>query len=236
MRALLLAVMVLFVASAASARRKAKEPAVDAATDSVNRALAVVIANSLDPILTNISNNGVPVMRSEVGRYIAEILDGKEPGMSLDEAKAHVDSVLQSKIRHIPDTVPTEPERAFVARAAAREGAVTTPSGLVFEVIVEGEGVHPAANDTVTASYQGRFSDGTLFDDTGAEKITFVTGNELPGIDEALRMMKPGGTYRITIPSELAYGERGIPGIIPGNAALEFVITVDSVTPSSVKP
>ena len=197
-------------------------------TDSLNKSVAVVISASLDPIIQNLQSTGIPLDKAEVGRYIADILSGKNFGITPTEANAYVESTIRRNT-----SLPIESQNEFVRKAAAEPGAITTPSGLVFQVLVEGEGAHPTIDDQVYVRYVGRFSDGSVFDDTENETVTFDLQNEIPGFVEGLKMMKPGGTYRLVVPSGLAYGEEGIPGIIPGNAALDFTVTLDSVKPSA---
>ena len=201
-------------------------------TDSVNRAVAVVMAGSLTPIINNLQSAGLPVTPERVGYFLAQTLAGKDSGMTVADANAYVDSLLRGGAPQVPDTVSTQSQAEFLADMAKLPGAIVTPSGLVFQVMVEGEGVSPTFTDRVNVKYVGRFSDGTVFDDTGDEVVTFDLGSEIPGFVEGLRMMKPGGTYRLAVPAELAYGKEGIPGIIPGNAALEFIVTLESVTPA----
>lgn len=236
--ALLAATAILFVATAVARTPKQKQAETAPSgtgvenVDSLNSAVATVMASSLSPIISNLKDAGLDVDAEKIGRYISYILSGNTPIMESTQANAYVDSLLHLNMRNAADTVPEAGQRAFLEKAAARPGAVVTPSGLVFEVLVEGEGISPAADDRVAVQYQGRFSDGSLFDDTGSDKVVFNLDTEIPGFVEGLRMMKPGGTYRLTIPAGLAYGREGIPGIIPGNAALEFTVTLDSILPA----
>lgn len=197
-------------------------------TDSLNRAVAVVIAGSLDPVIANLQANGLPVDRADVGRYVAEIMGGKDFGLTVTDANAYVETLIRQNTSLSPES-----QQAFVEKAAAQPGAITTPSGLVFNVVVEGEGVHPTLDDQVFVKYIGRFYDGTVFDDTGDETVTFDLHSEIPGFVEGLQLMKPGGTYRLVIPASLAYGAEGIPGIIPGNAALDFTVTLEAIKAGS---
>ncbi len=71
--------------------------------------------------------------------------------------------------------------------------------------------------------YTGRFYDGVEFDRTDSP-VTFAVADLTPGFSIGLTMMRPGGRYRLAIPSSLAYGPQGIPGAIPGNAALDFTV------------
>ncbi len=95
--------------------------------------------------------------------------------------------------------------------------------GSAFEVVTEGEGNMPQSGDKVTITYAGRLADGTMFD-RSEQPVEFDVDRLVPGFTEGLKMMKPGGVYRIYIPASLGYGAEGIPGAIPGNAALVFDI------------
>jgi FKBP-type peptidyl-prolyl cis-trans isomerase len=110
---------------------------------------------------------------------------------------------------------------AFLAANARKEGVITLPSGLQYRVITEGTGPSPKATDTVSARYRGTFIDGKMFDESGAEAISFPVGGVIAGWTEALQLMKVGSKWQLFIPGELAYGEAGRPGI-PPNATLLF--------------
>ena len=198
-------------------------------TDKVNRAVATVMAANLDEVLTDLAGSKVPVNRSEVGRYVAEILSGKDLGISRLESNMYIDNIIRSNMPARPDTVTVESQQIFIDGAASQPGSMRMPSGLVFTVLTEGEGVNPGPNDKVKVNYVAKLSDGSVFDDTEGEAIEFDVPMVIPGFSEGLQMMKPGGTYRIVIPAELGYGTRGIPGIIPGNAALDFTVKLEGI-------
>lgn len=100
----------------------------------------------------------------------------------------------------------------------------TTASGLQYEVLTEGTGPSPAKTDTVAVHYEGRLIDGTVFDSSIArgQPAVFQLDQVIPGWTEGVQLMKTGGKYRFTIPSELGYGARGAGGVIPPNAVLVF--------------
>lgn len=118
---------------------------------------------------------------------------------------------------------------AFLAEQAARDGVQKLPSGLLFEVITEGEGDYPTVDDTVEVRYTGRLANGDVFDSTKENSVKFPVGRLIPGFTEGLTHMRPGGTYRLFIPSELGYGDRGAGDDIPGGAALDFTVTLIDV-------
>lgn len=105
------------------------------------------------------------------------------------------------------------------------EGA-TTDSGLLHEVVEEGDGPVPGPFETVTVHYAGWLTDGTLFDSSYArgKPISFPLNRVIAGWGEGLQLMKTGGTSRFVIPPELGYGSRGAPPAIGPNATLVFQV------------
>lgn len=113
---------------------------------------------------------------------------------------------------------------AFLEQNAQRDGVMVTDSGLQYEVLEEGDGgASPAETDTVLAHYEGRLSNGEVFDSSIArgEPTEFALNQVIPGWTEGLQLMEVGDKYRFYIPSNLAYGPNG-QGPIPPFAALVF--------------
>lgn len=121
---------------------------------------------------------------------------------------------------------------AFLTDNKKKEGVITLPSGLQYKVIKPGAGDLPKATDTVTTHYRGTLLDGTEFDSSlkKNEPQTFPVTGVIKGWQEALQLMKAGSKWQLFIPGELAYGERGRPGI-PPNATLIFEIELISIKP-----
>lgn len=127
----------------------------------------------------------------------------------------------------VVETTVEDPGEAYLKVNGAREGVVTRPSGLQAEVIKRTEGARPTANSTVTIAYEGRLIDGTVFDKS--DNASFPVNAVIPGFAEGLQLMTLGSTWRLYIPSELGYGQRGVPGVIPPNAVLIFDITLNKI-------
>lgn len=124
-----------------------------------------------------------------------------------------------------------EASQLFLAENGAREGVVTTESGLQYEVIEAGEGAMPGPADTVEVHYRGTLVDGTEFDSSygRGQTVTFGVGQVIAGWTEALQLMPVGSKYKLFIPSELAYGAGGAGQLIGPNAALIFEVELVSI-------
>jgi FKBP-type peptidyl-prolyl cis-trans isomerase len=129
---------------------------------------------------------------------------------------------------------------AFLAKNKTEPGVVTLLDGLQYKVITNGNGAIPAPTDEVTVHYRGTYIDGTEFDNSYKRGIPrhFTLGNAiLPGWTEALMRMKVGSKWRLFLPPELAYGERGRPGIQPNSVLifeLELVSTFHRAPPPPI--
>jgi FKBP-type peptidyl-prolyl cis-trans isomerase FklB len=124
--------------------------------------------------------------------------------------------------------------KAFLAENAEKEGVRTLPSGLQYQVLSEGEGDPPAATDTVTVHYRGTLIDGSEFDSSygRGEPATFPLDRVIRGWTEGLQLMRPGAKYRLFIPPDLAYGERGGGPKIGPHSALVFEVELLAVQPA----
>jgi len=151
------------------------------------------------------------VQPRDVSDQVQELIGYRRAELAMDEKRASV---------------------AFLEVARRQNGAERTPSGLVFESLVEGDGDPPGLSDRVRVGYVGTRRDGTSFDST-VEKgpVIFALTAVVPCWAEALRRMRPGGKAHITCPSDLAYGDRGIPGRILPGAAIGFEIELLEVLP-----
>ena len=111
-------------------------------------------------------------------------------------------------------------------------GSVTTASGLRVETLSPGNGPRPRVGDGVLVTYEGRLTNGTMFD-SSTQPVPMTVGELIPGFDEGLTMMSKGGRYRLHIPAALGYGAEGAGGVIPPNADLIFDVTLVDVAAAS---
>jgi len=125
----------------------------------------------------------------------------------------------------------------YLAANKAKEGVIVTASGLQYNVVKEGTGAKPVAEDTVKVHYKGTKIDGTVFDDsnTRGEPATFGVTQVIPGWSEVLQLMKEGATYHVVIPPSLAYGEQGVPPMIEPNSVLVFEVDFLSIEKAPAK-
>jgi FKBP-type peptidyl-prolyl cis-trans isomerase FkpA len=119
-----------------------------------------------------------------------------------------------------------EEEKPFVAKAAAEKGAQKTASGLVYIELKAGTGKQPTADDVVKVNYEGKLTDGKVFDSSYQRKepIEFPLKGVIPCWTEGVQKMKVGGKARLVCPSDIAYGDEGRPPVIPSGATLDFTV------------
>jgi FKBP-type peptidyl-prolyl cis-trans isomerase FkpA len=114
--------------------------------------------------------------------------------------------------------------KAAVDAAAKEPGAQQLASGIVIKSLRPGTGASPTASDTVKVHYEGRLTDGTVFDSSYKrnEPTEFPLSGVVPCWTEGLQQMKIGEKAQLTCPSDRAYGDQGRPPTIPGGATLVF--------------
>lgn len=162
---------------------------------------------------------------------VAAVFDGAPLKMSYEEAKAEIqvyftelEKKQQKAAAELGDQNKALGEK-FLMENGKRVEVLTTPSGLQYEVLKEGDGPKPTAADRVEVHYTGKLIDGTVFDSSEERGVpaTFGVTQVIPGWVEALQLMKAGSKWRLFIPSNLAYGPNGAPGSPIGpNATLIF--------------
>lgn len=202
------------------------------AVDSVSVAVGTVLGDYIGETLSRMRSLGIAVDNDVFVRTMEAMLRGQSTAFSVAEANDWLDRyIAATRPDELPDSFTPESQQAFLDSVAAMPGAVAYPDGLVMIVELEGEGPMPVDSDSVRVLYTGRFADGTVFDSTSSPIILPVEGLA-PGFAEGLKQMRPGGRYRIVMPHTLAYGPQGIPGAIPGNAALDFTVDLIEVNPA----
>ncbi len=149
----------------------------------------------------------------------------QELAETMGEFQQVVQKAQQEKLAEIGAENAAEGE-VFLAENKEREGVVTTASGLQYEILEAGDGAKPLASDRVTVHYRGTLVDGTEFDSSikRGQPATFPLAGVIPGWTEALQLMPVGSKWKIYLPANLAYGERGSPPSIGPNSTLVFEV------------
>ena len=157
---------------------------------------------------------------------VADVLAGSDSRVSAAEAQNALQALLdEQKKREEEKALATAEEgAAYLAKNAEREEVTVLESGLQYEVLAMGEGDKPAVTDQVTTHYEGRLIDGTVFDSSyqRGQPATFPLNGVISGWTEGLQLMPTGSKWRLYLPPELAYGDRGAPPSIPPKSTLVF--------------
>lgn len=166
----------------------------------------------------------------DFAQSIKDALAGKTPAVSDQEAQQIVNNFFEEQAQRQAAAAKAEGEN-FLAENAKKEGVVTLPSGLQYQVLREGNGKKPTATDVVECDYEGTLINGQVFDSSyrRGERATFGLNQVIAGWTEGLQLMQEGAKYRFFIPYNLAYGERGAGQAIPPYAALIFDVELHKV-------
>ena len=192
--------------------------------DKVSYALGIGIGRQLADMGAN------DIVTEDFAAAMKDVLTGAQLQIDETEAQAMVQEYLQRKGEERLKNVKAEGE-AFLAENAKKEGIVTLPSGLQYQVLQEGNGKSPKATDQVKCHYEGTLINGKVLDSSyrRGEPATFPLNGVIAGWTEGLQLMKEGAKYRFFIPFNLAYGTRGAGQDIPPYATLIFDVELIEV-------
>jgi len=203
------------------------EPKLDTDDSKAIYALGLLIAERIDQF--GLSESELEIFQSGVRDGVlkhAQKLDPKTLGKEMQAfAKARASAGAD---------VEKAAAAAYLTQMAAEPGATKGNGGYIVRTLTEGTGASPGAMDTVKVHYHGTLRDGTVFDSSvqRGEPAEFPLNSVIPCWTFALQQMKVGGKYKLTCPSDIAYGDRGSPPTIKPGAALTFEIELLSVTPA----
>ena len=161
---------------------------------------------------------------------VRDVLEGAEPQMSYDEAKVVINDYFQ-EVRRKAVEQNKEAGEEFLKINGHKTGVVTLPSGLQYEVIKMGDGAKPALTDTVECHYHGTLINGQVFDSSmdRGQTAKFPLQGVIKGWTEILQLMPVGSKWKVTIPSDLAYGDRGAGEMIQPGSTLIFIIELIAI-------
>lgn len=211
-------------AMAVAQQAEGKKPALESHADSVAYAFGASVARDL-------KRTGLEGINASVfAQAISDVFGGKAVLFDEVEERELIMSTITAAREKMDGRMKNEAS-AFMERNGVRPGITTTASGLQYEVIRAGTGGRPALKDTVTVHYKGQLSDGKVFDSSydRGKPATFPLDRVIPGWQEGLQLMPSGAHYRIYVPYELGYGERGAGQDIPPFSPLIFDVELISV-------
>ena len=199
--------------------------------DKVSYALGIGIGHQLANM------GGQELNIDDFAQAVKDVLGGKELKIKSSEAQMIVQEFFAAqeqkinKQREEAGKMAKEAGEKYLAENAKKEGIITLPSGLQYQVLKEGNGKKPSAKDSVKCHYEGFLIDGTVFDSSvqRGEPAVFGLQQVIAGWTEGLQLMQEGAKYRFFIPYRLAYGEGGAGGSIPPYAALIFDVELVQV-------
>lgn len=180
--------------------------------------LGVLLGNNL---LGQVDVDGLDY--DALAKGLVDLLKGGDLEMTEEQANHTAQVFLQESAAKMAMKAQ-EAEINFMAENGERDGVVTRPSGLQYEILTEGSGSIPKIHEKVVAHYEGRLLTGKIFDSSyqRGQPATFPVNGLIKGWQEALQIMPVGSKWRLYIPSNLGYGARGAGNDIPGNASLIF--------------
>lgn len=169
---------------------------------------------------------GAPTLNPEIVKKAFQDVYNNSPVLTPQQCNMTIQQKLQVYMSNKMQSVKDE-GKAFLANNKKRHGVVELPNGLQYEIIKQGNGPKPTATDTIKAHYIGALTNGQEFDNSykRGEPIQIPVSGVIPGWTQALEMMPVGSKWKLYIPSDLGYGDRGAGnGAIPGGAVLVFDI------------
>ena len=166
----------------------------------------------------------------DFAQAISDVLNGNNTAITHNEAREIVNKYFE-ELEAKMNAENIEKGKVFLAENAKKEGIVTLPSGLQYQVLKEGNGKKPAATDRVKCHYEGTLIDGTLFDSSikRGQPAVFGVNQVIKGWVEALQLMGEGAKWKLFIPSELGYGAQQAGELIPPHSTLIFEVELIEV-------
>ena len=238
MKKIFLGISILIMAASVNAQNTVKKSTKTTAkpvaemlktpSDSFSYALGMNIAN-------NLKQQGIMEINDALMKQgLEDMLKGKTLLMTEQQANASI----QGKIQQIMEKKLADNKakgKAFLDSVGKKPGVITLPDGLEYEVLKKSDSISnsPTAKDTVVANYAGTLLDGTEFDNSykRGQPLTIPVGGVIKGWTEILQLMHIGDKFRVYIPSDLAYGDRGAGRNIPGGSTLIFDMELLGIKP-----
>lgn len=222
-KSLLPVLAVAFIVASCNAQNKKTEIKMSSTIDSVSYGLGVAIGN-------NLKTSGFDSVKVDVMSQALKDVFAGTATMKQEEADRIIQGFMAEK-QKVAGEADSKKGEVFLAENKSKPGVQTTASGMQYIVMKEGTGAKPGLNDKVTTHYHGTLMDGTVFDSSveRGQPASFPVSGVIPGWTEALQMMPVGSKWKLFLPANLAYGERGAGGKIGPNATLIFEVELLSI-------
>jgi len=206
------------------------KPVMKSLLDSFSYAAGLNIAGSMKEQGITTLNNALLI------KGVEDVLKNNTPLLSQEQANLTLQKQLQ-QLSQKKSGAEVAKGKAFLDENKKRKEVISLPSGLQYEVIKMGDGPKPTSADTVVVNYAGKLINGTEFDNSfkRGEPITWPVTGFVKGWTEVLQLMPKGSQWKVYIPSDLGYGERGMGAAIPPGATLIFDLTLLDIKPGAVK-
>ena len=224
--------LVIVLALSASCQQGGKKVKLVSNIDSVSYAIGVLVgSNNLKQLET--APGGDEINKEAMAAAFRASTLGEDSIISPEQANALVQKFFEGAGERKAQK-NLEEGNAFLEKNKARAGVTTTESGLQYEVLTAGTGPMPTAADQVRVHYHGTLINGKVFDSSvdRGEPVVFGVGQVIPGWTEALQLMPVGSKWKIYLPANIAYGERGPGGDIGPNSALIFEVELLEIVPA----
>jgi FKBP-type peptidyl-prolyl cis-trans isomerase FkpA len=197
----------------------ANRPAIASEDDKTFYALGLMLGRNIATF--NLTSRELEIVKAGMTDQVL----GKKPVVELEQYGPKIQGLAHSR-RGALAQAEKDKSKTFLDTAAKEPGATKTDSGMVMVPIKEGTGESPKATDMVKVHYEGKLTDGSIFDSSvqRGQPAEFPLNNVIPCWTEGLQKMKVGGKAKLVCPSAIAYGDNGRPPKIPGGATLVFEV------------
>jgi len=230
MKTILALTLAFVVGACAAAQDSTPAPATGTAPEvntphDINYAFGLLLGASLE-------GTGLDFDLDTVVQGLRDAMTKAKTPFGPERARQIVNSAIQAQ-KDKANLKLEQKEKDYLKDHSKQKGVITTETGLQYEVLKQGTGEKPKVTDKVKVNYVGTFTDGKTFDSSveRGQPVEFTLEQVIPAWKEGLQLMTVGSKYRFTVPSTLAYGDKGAGGVIPPYATLVFEVDLLAINP-----